>query len=263
MLRIFMLSKHRLKRTSQLCWLRFKGLVHSVAGSKQYHKFVIISRSRTGSNLLISLLNSHPHVVAYGEMFNHLHSASPQQIWSSIFTYYPTTTKQVGFKIFYYHPLDSDNKWIWDKIYMDDSLRIIHLTRSNTLRTYLSRQIAGMTMEWTNRSSSKRSKPPIRQVHLDPTLCLKEFEQTQAWASECRYRVRGHRVFELDYKQLTGRDQTLYLQRVQLFLQLTPISLRSSLKKQNTANLSDVISNYSEVADALMGTQWEHFLYDE
>jgi LPS sulfotransferase NodH len=259
----YMLRKNRIKRPLQLLWLRSKGLIYSFTGTKQYEKFVIITRSRTGSNLLVSLLNSHPNVVAYGEMFNRLHGLSPQNIWSSVFTHLPQKTQQVGFKIFYYHPLDSTNKWVWERIYNDPSLRIIHLIRENMLRTHVSRQIASLTMEWKNHSKKTQNTSARKTIYLDPNECINVFEKTQMWAKQCRDSLTNHRTFELSYQELTGREQKSQLRTVQRFLGIEPISLGSPLKKQNDADLKELISNYSEVKSALMGTQWEHFLDDK
>ncbi len=38
-------------------------------GHNEYIRFIILGRSRVGSNLLRGLLNSHPHIVTYGEVF--------------------------------------------------------------------------------------------------------------------------------------------------------------------------------------------------
>ena len=43
-----------------------KGLID---GHREYERFVILGRARTGSNFLRGLLNSHSQVVAFGEIF--------------------------------------------------------------------------------------------------------------------------------------------------------------------------------------------------
>ncbi len=41
-------------------------------GNTDYRRFMILSRTRTGSTMLLSLLNSHPNVYAEGEIFRAL-----------------------------------------------------------------------------------------------------------------------------------------------------------------------------------------------
>ena len=50
------------------------------------NKFIVITRSRTGSNLLISLLNSHPSITAYKEVFGKLENRSTQKLWDDTFS---------------------------------------------------------------------------------------------------------------------------------------------------------------------------------
>mgnify|MGYP006437466411 CR=1 FL=1 len=49
-----------------------KKRVLSIFDHENFTKFIVLSRSRTGSNLLISMLNSHPNISAEGEKFSRL-----------------------------------------------------------------------------------------------------------------------------------------------------------------------------------------------
>src|SRR3546814_8552873 len=42
--------------------------LRSAVGHTGFTKFIVLSRSRTGSNMLVSLLDSHPRVAAEGEI---------------------------------------------------------------------------------------------------------------------------------------------------------------------------------------------------
>jgi hypothetical protein len=54
------------RRTSMRHLLADTGLL---PGQLHYTRFLVVGRSRTGSNLLRSLLSAHPQVEAYGEVF--------------------------------------------------------------------------------------------------------------------------------------------------------------------------------------------------
>ena len=54
-------------------------------GNYDYGKYVIITRARTGSNLLVALLSSHPNIHSHGELFNKTVNRSCSKIWNSTF----------------------------------------------------------------------------------------------------------------------------------------------------------------------------------
>ncbi len=249
-----------IKRPARLVLFGLRNMYYRFFGTDDYRKFIIISRSRTGSNLLVSLLGSHPRIRALGEMFNRLHGRSPQWVWDRVFSHMPNRIELVGCKIFYYHPQDTDNNWVWDRIYNDTSIPIIHLTRENILRTYLSRQIADKTRVWHDRNGKNNSRADDRKVHLDPKACRDEFEKTESWERHTDECTEGHRKLRVTYEELTGPGQEECLDRIQRFLGVEPKELASGMKRQNAEGLSTLISNYDELETSLCGTRWEKFL---
>jgi LPS sulfotransferase NodH len=248
------------KRPLRLLWFTIRNWFYRVFGANNYRKFIIITRSRTGSNLLVSLLDSHPQIEAFGEMFNLLHGRRSEWVWNNVFSYKSKSTKLVGFKIFYYHPQDSDDSWVWDKIYGEKNIPIIHLKRDNVLRTYLSRQIAAKTKVWHDKSGKNSIDLSNKKVSLDPTQSIEEFNKTEAWVENATKRISDHNVLDISYEHLTGEHQKQTLDDIQKFLKVKPISLSSGMKKQNSEKLSDLIENYTEVESHLTGTKWEQFL---
>ena len=120
-------------------------------GQREYAPFVIVGRSRVGSNLLRGLLNGHPAVVAYGEIFrdvrnmdwdhtgyfqspaaaNGLQQDPVRFIDAQVFGRYPRNTGAVGFKLFYYHARDGRAQGVWDYLVQRRDLRVLHLKRRN------------------------------------------------------------------------------------------------------------------------------------
>jgi LPS sulfotransferase NodH len=193
-------------------------------------------------------------------MFNQLHGKSSEWIWNRTFGYKPRTVRSVGFKIFYYHPLDAEDNWVWDRIYNDTSIPIIHLTRTNLLRTYLSRQIADKTRVWRDETGNKAIDTDDKRVTLDPNECKAEFIKTDKWVKEAESRMVGHRVLQVTYEELTGEGQGACLNRIQEFLQVKPLKLSSGMKRQNAEDIEKLVLNYEELARSLKGTEWERFL---
>jgi LPS sulfotransferase NodH len=248
------------KRPVRLLWFALRNQFYRVFGYADYKKFIIITRSRTGSNLLVSLLDSHPQTEAFGEMFNLLHGRKSEWVWESIFGYKSRSTKLVGFKIFYYHPADSDDTWVWDRVINDKNIPIIHLKRDNVLRTYLSRQIAAKTKVWHDKSGKSAVDLTDKRVTLSPSDCIEEFKKTEDWVSTTAKKLEGHKTLNITYSDLTGDNQKQTLNSIQSFLGVKPISLSSGMKKQNTERLQDLIKNYKEIENSLQGTPWERFL---
>jgi len=208
--------KASVKRTIRLGMISLRNGFYRLFGSKNYGKFIIITRSRTGSNLLISLLNSHPEIEAYGEMFNQLHGLTSEWIWNSIFGFKSSSVKFVRFKIFYYHPLNSDDRWIWNKIYSDNTIPVIHLVRDNTLQTFLSKQIADKTKVWQNQNGKNFFDDESKRVYLNPKKYLEVFERTERWVNDTDQKPANHRTIKISYEEITGDKQSDTLEKCKL-----------------------------------------------
>ncbi len=231
---------------------------NSFFGNKNYTKFIVISRSRTGSNLLISLLNSHPDIVAKGEMFSNLNGENSKTIWNDIFDKMPNKIKRVGFKIFYYHPQDSDSKEVWDFIKNDDSINIIHLTRGNMLKTVVSRQIAVKTNKW---SQYNNRVIPVeeKRIVLDIDYCLNEFESTKEFEKNIKKEYEREKFKELTYEDLIEDNQEV-MNQIFNFLEVRNVKVLSSHKKQNKEKLEDLIINYKELVAVLKHSKWYYLI---
>jgi LPS sulfotransferase NodH len=132
-----------------------------------YTRFIVLSGPRTGSNLLQQILNSHPDVMCFRELFNlqaHIDyempaydgtdaadlalraADAPALLGKRIFMEQPASVRAVGFKFHYNHVWSYDR--ILDALAADTSLRIVHLRRRNILRMLVSLRLAQRTGEW-------------------------------------------------------------------------------------------------------------------
>jgi len=220
-------------------------------------QFVIIARSRTGSNLLASLLNAHPDVTVHWEVFQKVENTTCKHIYDKM-VQNSRGCMQMGFKLFYYHPIGSDDKSIWDMLGANRKIKIIHLTRNNLLRVHISRLIAGRTNEWLAESQSKL-RSPGKAVHVDVTRMLSDFCQTRAHINDVQQRFRNHELFDVTYEELTTRQQSV-VDAVFNFLRVPALKVQSRLMRQNPEPISALVSNYAEVKQALEGTTDKHML---
>ena len=228
-------------------------------GQSRYRKFVVVSRARTGSNLLISLLNSHPRVDARGELFRRMNGQSVESRLDGVFRRRPRRIEAVGFKIFYYHPLDDHHSKVWDRLCAIDDLYVLHLKRRNVLRTLTSRKLAGSTDIWLDRGrgGSAKAKPTVR---FSVRGLEAAFEQNEAWEGSCDERFRDHEMMEIYYEELVnGRDVPEHIAH---FLGVRPHAMSTALRQQNPEPLAALISNFDELRLHFQGSRWATFFDD-
>ncbi len=233
-----------------------KGLL---PGHNQYRKFVIVTRARTGSNLLVSLLNSHPHVEAQGEVFREMKRQSVESRLDQVFRRRPRRIKAVGFKMFYYHPRDGDHAQVWQTLGEVQDLSVIHLKRRNVLRTLTSRKLAARTNIWFQRGRNVPASDPA-VVRFTPEGLEEAFERNEAWEASCEERFRNHELLQIYYEDLV--DRPALLTDVTEFLGVRHHAMSTSLRKQHPEHLAALISNFDELQHHFEGSRWAPFFDD-
>ena len=217
-------------------------------GHSSFKKFIILGRSRTGSNLLVSFLSSHPNIICSTEIFGQVKAFSEKESLSSFFCKKKSSIKAVGFKIFYYHPLDKPDSVIWDLLKNDNSICVIHLTRNDKLRSVVSREIALKNKAWVQYSyKSNENTTPVR---LDPLKTYNEISRTKNFEINYREKFKNHDILEITYEQLVkDRDNTL--NSIFNFLEVKSISVKTDMVKQNISDTKNLVENYDEILKCL------------
>ena len=243
--------------------------------SMDYTKFLILARSRTGSNYLRGLLNSHQRVIVFGEIFKNqeaiewgmtgypqdeqtliLFQNDPAKFLDlAVFRAYPRGTEAVGFKLFYYHAHDTALEPIWAYLKLRTDIKVIHLKRRNILKTHLSRKRAVLTDKWENLDGSEAKERPIT---LDYEECLQDFVQTRAWEQEYDQYFQDHPFLAVTYEDLASNKE-VELRRIEDFLAIEHKPLTPETFKQSRKPLYETIANYDELRTRFEGTPWESF----
>jgi LPS sulfotransferase NodH len=232
----------------------------SFFGNRDYVRFIILTRSRTGSNLLVDYLNSHGQIFTRSEIFRRLHGRKYQSVLRRVYRKQPRFIKAVGFKIFYRHPLDTPHSGLWEFLEQDRAIRVIHLTRDNILRSVVSHRIADKIDVLFQKKKPKRPGMGAaeKKVHLDFDGLLEEFSQTIHWQLDGEARFRGHPVLKISYEELVRNPVTAFA-GVCDFLGVTYRKPTSTFMKQNPEPLQDLLGNYAELREKFRGTKWEAF----
>ena len=232
----------------------------TVLGHTDFTPFIVLARSRTGSNLLITLLESHPHIRADGEILHSLEGRDGADVLAKTFCKQPIRIKARGFKVFYYHPIDDDSGGVWRTLAGMDHLRVIHLKRRNVLRTLVSRKVAGARDEWVTESGAPASFTD-KAVALAARELAEGFARTRAWEEGGDEMFSRHPLLSVHYEDLAD-DPNGVFREITDFLGVPYARPSTTLRRQNPERLSDLVTNYEELKGAFQGTELEEFFED-
>jgi len=231
-------------------------------------KFVLLAAPRTGSNLLVTLINSHREVRCQFEAFDperiivtdsmekrlpdiQMRNSNPIGFLHKLYALYPEYIA-VGFKYFCGH-----DQRVLDYVLKNKSIKKIILTRDNRLYTYSSLKIAMTTGQWGTMNVREVKHAQVmfdkyefmRYCHLlDDYYRLIE-SVTTGTSQEC---------FRIEYDNLL--DDDLHAELISFLGVTEGVVLASRTVRQNPESLRDRFLNYSELASALKGTVYEKWV---
>ena len=244
-------------------------------------KFVVISTQRTGSTLLIKLLDSHPAVLCAGEIFfpasGSEYAIRPyveqsagrklrHQILRSKFVktfldefYAQDGFGAIGFKYMYSQARHIPRCYPSVLRYIEDNkIPVIHGVRKNSLRVMLSRLSS-------KSSGVYRTTTPVksRPIYVPVDTLARELSRLQEEDSKWEKKLSGLPYMQVDYESLVS-NRAVEEKRLLDFIGIEyQGALTSPFQKVGANNIQTVIENYNEVERELKGTEFEWFLADE
>lgn len=239
-----------------------KNKVHASESAK--NKFVIFCHGRSGSTLLLNLLNSHPDINCDGEILSRK-VFSPSLLIKCRSLISP---KEVyGFKLLSYQLRDvqkiDDPKGFLRNL-NSKGYKIIFLRRSNMLRLVLSVMYAEFRNEWHHLQSEGRVEHKKKMI-VDVTEMLKrlrESDETYSFESELMNGL-PHIPISYEHDLENSKTHAATIKKIADFLGV-PHSLPSdpSIVKITPKSLEGFIDNVDEIRQSLMGTKFEKYLED-
>ncbi len=221
-------------------------------------KFLIFAQGRTGSSLLVDLLNRSPSVHCDEEIL-----ARPVLLptrWVSAHrgrhqgcTY--------GFKVKLYQlTIDQriDDPGAWLSAMQRSGWRVLYLRRRNLLRQVLSNILASRSSRYHYRSAPTARAP----VTIDLAEMLELMSVRQRIGEEERMALAGvphESVCYEDDLMLSERHQSTF-DRLARVLGAEPAYATTELRRINSGPLSGLVDNYRQLERELVGTPWEGFL---
>ncbi len=242
--------------------------------NQKKNKFCIITTQRSGSAWLISLLESHPDIKAFYEIFLdrwpgndflvsfHKYKKANSGIRPEItFRYldqldiYPGEHHTIGFKIMY-NQLGRCPEVLAKFAF--DRYKIIHLVRDN----FLDIVISGASME-QNKLIHVKKKVHANPVTLEAESLIQGLSQLEAQLNLARLllKIIPNPVLEINYDELCrNRDQALGNIVDFLGVPLAQHKLVSDRQKIHRGSYQQKIANYEQVVQTLAGTKFEKLL---
>jgi LPS sulfotransferase NodH len=239
-------------------------------------RFVILHGTRTGSNFLCTVLNSHPDILCHHEIFNpfvigvarHLQGSDfhlgtmeerekdPAEFLDRVWRV-PLGRRAVGFKLCIWQ-----HEAAYRAVLPDASVRKIVLKRRNRIRAFVSLQAARQTREWV--VYDDRGAPAARpKVHVDPWELLQNNDLHQSFyeQTEAALRRSGQDYLELWYEDLLA-PEGLRPVLDRLGIEGYPLQPEGQTWKLAPPSLREAISNFDALREQLKGSGLEAELDD-
>ena len=244
--------------------------------------FVVLSTQRSGSTWVVDMLESHPRVVAYSELFMHGGEGKPKWGGEKDLPYWQTYSRgknrvtkpywlwkyldqafreregidAIGFKLMY-SQLTRISRPLMPMLWLK-RVRIIHLIRRNALDVVLSKE-AGAARGGRLHARDGNDVEQVR-LNLDTDTLLRRMTLHERAIAGARVRFKkvGLPYNEVVYEDLAA-DESGFADLFR-FLGVDPEPVTSSLQKLNPTSHEELIENYGEVRDALEGTEFAPLL---
>lgn len=227
-------------------------------------QFVIISAARSGSNYLASLLNSHPAVRCYGEVFGKLNQSYVRwldwrcvapHLWVSLLKCTAIRKQWLGYKLMHTHCPN-----YMQTVLQDPNIKIIWLRRENAVQRYVSFAKAMQTKVWRSNGKSSASKQQPIVIDTDRMLTKMRWVDSSYAQLVGRVATTPNKSLHITYEDLTENAPAETIAAIFDFLQLEGTPVESSLQKQATSTVRTMVQNYDEMAQALQGTEYESLI---
>jgi LPS sulfotransferase NodH len=244
--------------------------------------FVIIFEYRSGSSMLISLLNSHPEALCYPEILNNQDHYAQLEILKKLSSHEdvreinefaaPDRFFPEGFKIkwssrpFSAVGLKSNTVVLRNIPAVMRSLersriRLIYLTRENPVKAVLSflngERLAKKTGRWELTTAADRAGS--LSVDIDLFLERLQWLRINKSLNQWFYERTNVPKLRITYEAL-AHSQPVTTRAMCSFLDLANHPLTSKFVKPNADNVKRLVVNYNELAAALQGTEYAVFL---
>lgn len=225
--------------------------------------FVLFGRGRSGSTLLVKMLDAHPDVTCLNEILRYK-TFAPTAYFDNVLA--PVDTACAGFKLLSYQvrrynsqrKRNNIREWLTSK-----EVTIFHLKRRNLFNHAISniyarrRAVFHSTDQNAGQHATVHIEPGELMAWMSGSETLLAFEDDFLAGLETR-----EIVYERDLEDAAKQTTTFHRLREALSLKDVDVDIDVSLKKVTPPNYRRLISNFAEIEAALRGTGFERYLPD-
>lgn len=222
-------------------------------------RFVIVTIGRTGSELLVSLLQSHPDIMCDGEIL-HRPRGFPGELILRRSTMAKVHGQAYGFKLLTHHAsaLHPQDPAAYLRSFHQRGFRIIALERRDWLQQSVS-SIRTRTAPLHNvRDDGVRFAP----VRIDPVAVLAGLYLIEDAVTFLRSALAGvptlSLVYEDDLEDAESQQRTV--DRICSELGIPAADVRTNLVRITPRTAADQVENFDEVANLISQTRYRHFV---
>jgi hypothetical protein len=232
-----------------------------VIAPRYVQRFIVLGQARTGSNLLLHLLNRRgPGLRLKGEVLNpkmRPEGAAAAEVLEQAVRWPGNRLRILGCTVFYDQITDPE----LSELLKTPRLKVVHLQRRNWLRMYVSMEIAHRHDWWGQRTPDGAPSVDERAFVVDVGDLLEQLHHFEANRVRATRHLRDMDVFDVWYEDLSA-DYDHTIEDVAGFLgaKLGTTYDDPVLQKQNPEPLDLLVRNLDEVEAALAGTPWEDFV---
>jgi LPS sulfotransferase NodH len=231
--------------------------------------FVVMSLPRSGSIMLGRMLQQHPQLRCFGEIF----STKPVHLAARAFAGAPLTAAERlayfgaqaaplrwGFRAHVYHGTPAYDAGLFTDFWsaLPPAVRVVHLVRENLFHRYVSHRVARLTDQWFVRPGEEAS---VRRVtlRLSPREVAENCEEMASW--QAAGRARFPRALTVRYEDLE-RDSARRIGEVLRHLGVDDAIALEPATVRLFRPIRETVENYDELKRYFAGSRWERFFVD-
>ncbi len=232
---------------------------------KPEKKFIILGTGRSGSTLLVTLLDSNDHIYCDNEIYHR------KVMFPKAYRHARTrmANKQVyGFKLLMYHislKLGIANEHFGDYLQslVNEGYQVIYLRRRNIVRQAFSNLYARHRGQFHSNSEVGKKTDKKMTVDLEELgTWIRNINHQAHWEEELIASIPHLALYyEADLEDQAAHPATL--RKVSDFLGVDVQPPNSELRKVTPKSLDSFIANHEEVMAFLRENDWAHYIENE
>lgn len=229
-------------------------------------KFVIYGQGRTGSTLLVNLLNSHPKVFCEREIFMDKNNppdgqvSHPRRLLRGKASLYRRKVYGYKVKIYQLSPIRSvESPKAFLTTSLEDGWKIIYLYRRNAFEHALSNLVAENLNQYHFSKKEGKSKFDDLKLTIPTALMIERIQGRIKLGEEERESLVGIPHIPVCYEDLATNSQEI-AGDIFDFLKIDRFPVATRLQKTNTKKYSELISNFDEIYEAMKAHGFDQFI---